>query len=280
MTATAGTLYLVATPIGNLEDLTHRARRVLAEVDVIACEDTRHTRHLLAHYGITTSLVSYHEHNEARRTAELLRRLRGGENVALVSDAGTPAVSDPGYTLIREAGSAGFPVVSIPGPSAVMAALTVSGLPPDRFVFVGFLPRKSGERRRALEEIATVPWTLVMFEAPHRITAVLHDVREVFGDRRIALARELTKKFEDVFRGTVSEALEHVRVHPPRGEFTIVVEGAAKDRKEGKADAPARMRTLLAGGTAPTAAVADLMRTAGLSRREAYRLMLEIQGKR
>lgn len=280
MTATAGTLYLVATPIGNLEDLTHRARRVLAEVDVIACEDTRHTRHLLAHYGITTSLVSYHEHNEARRTAELLRRLRGGENVALVSDAGTPAVSDPGYTLIREAGAAGLPVVSIPGPSAVIAALTVSGLPPDRFVFVGFLPRKSGERRRALEEIATVPWTLVMFEAPHRITAVLHDVREVFGDRRIALARELTKKFEDVFRGTVSEALEHVRVHPPRGEFTIVLEGAVEERKEGKADAPARMRALLAGGTAPTAAVADLMRTAGLSRREAYRLMLETQGKR
>lgn len=280
MTATAGTLYLVATPIGNLEDLSYRARRVLAEVDVIACEDTRHTRHLLAHYGITTSLVSYHEHNEARRTAELLRRLRGGENVALVSDAGTPAVSDPGYTLIREAGAAGFPVVSIPGPSAVMAALTVSGLPPDRFVFVGFLPRKSGERRRALEEIATVPWTLVMFEAPHRITAVLQDVREVFGDRRIALARELTKKFEDVFRGTVSEAIEHVRVHPPRGEFTIVLEGAVEERKEGKADAPARMRALLAGGTAPTAAVADLMRTAGLSRREAYRLMLEIQGKR
>lgn len=280
MTATAGTLYLVATPIGNLEDLSYRARRVLAEVDVIACEDTRHTRHLLAHYGITTSLVSYHEHNETRRTAELLRRLRGGENVALVSDAGTPAVSDPGYTLIREAGAAGFPVVSIPGPSAVMAALTVSGLPPDRFVFVGFLPRKSGERRRALEEIATVPWTLVMFEAPHRITAVLQDVREVFGDRRIALARELTKKFEDVFRGTVSEAIEHVRVHPPRGEFTIVLEGAVEERKEGKADAPARMRALLAGGTAPTAAVADLMRTAGLSRREAYRLMLEIQGKR
>lgn len=280
MTATAGTLYLVATPIGNLEDLSYRARRVLAEVDVIACEDTRHTRHLLAHYGITTSLVSYHEHNEARRTAELLRRLRGGENVALVSDAGTPAVSDPGYTLIREAGAAGLPVVSIPGPSAVIAALTVSGLPPDRFVFVGFLPRKSGERRRALGEIATVPWTLVMFEAPHRITAVLHDVREVFGDRRIALARELTKKFEDVFRGTVSEALEHVRVHPPRGEFTIVLEGAVEERKERKADAPARMRALLAEGTAPTAAVADLMRTAGLSRREAYRLMLEIQGKR
>jgi 16S rRNA (cytidine1402-2'-O)-methyltransferase len=280
VTATAGTLYVVATPIGNLEDLSHRARRVLAEVDVIACEDTRHTRRLLTHYGITTPLVSYHEHNEVPRAAELLQRLRRGEDVALVSDAGTPAVSDPGYTLIREAGAGGVPVVPIPGPSAVMAALTASGLPPDRFVFVGFLPRKSGERRRALEEVAAVPWTLVMFEAPHRVTAVLHDMREVLGDRRIALARELTKKFEDVFRGTVSEALSHLRVHTPRGEFTIVVEGAAKERKEGKADAPARMRALLAGGTAPTVAVADLMRTAGLSRREAYRLMLEIQEKR
>ncbi len=280
MTANTGTLYVVATPIGNLEDLSYRARRVLGEVDVIACEDTRHTRHLLTHYGITTPLVSYHEHNEVPRAAELVQRLRRGEDVALVSDAGTPAVSDPGYRLIRGAGAAGVPIVPIPGPSAVMAALTASGLPPDRFVFVGFLPRKSGERRRALEEIATVPWTLVLFEAPHRISAVLHDVREVFGDRQIALARELTKKFEDVFRGRVSEALTHLRIHVPRGEFTIVVEGAAIDRKEGKADAPARMRALLAGGTAPTAAVADLMRTAGLSRREAYRLMLEIQGKR
>lgn len=277
---TAGTLYVVATPIGNLEDLSHRARRVLAEVEVIACEDTRHTRHLLAHYGITTPLVSYHEHNEVPRAGELLERLRRGEDVALVSDAGTPAVSDPGYTLIREAAAAGVPVVPVPGPSALMAALAVSGLPPDRFVFVGFLPRKSGERRRALEEVAGVPWTLVMFEAPHRIIAVLDDLREIFGDRRIALARELTKKFEEVFRGTVSEALNHLRVHAPRGEFTIVVEGAAKERKEGKANAPARMRALLAGGTAPTEAVADLVRTTGLSRREAYRLMLQIKGKR
>ncbi|MGH2399203.1 MAG: 16S rRNA (cytidine(1402)-2'-O)-methyltransferase [bacterium] len=280
MTAQTGTLYVVATPIGNLEDLTYRARRVLGEVDVIACEDTRHTRHLLTHYGITTSLLSYHEHNEVPRTANLVQRLRRGEDVALVSDAGTPGVSDPGYTLIREAGAAGIPVVPIPGPSAVMAALTASGLPPDRFVFVGFLPRKSGERRRALEEIAAVPWTLVIYEAPHRISAVLHVVRDVFGERKIALARELTKRFEEVFRGTISEALEQLRVHAPRGEFTIVVEGAAKERKEGKADAPARMRALLAGGAAPTAAVADLMRTAGLSRQEAYRLMLQVKGKR
>lgn len=277
---TAGTLYLVATPIGNLEDLSHRARRVLDGVDVIACEDTRHTRHLLAHYGIGTPIVSYHEHNEATRTAELVARLRRGDDVALVSDAGTPAVSDPGYTLIREAARSGIPVVPIPGPSAVMAALTASGLPTDRFVFLGFLPRRSGERRRVLEEVASIPWTLVLFEAPHRITAVLHDIHEALGDRRVALARELTKKFEEMFRGSVSQALAHLRVHPPRGEFTIVIEGGTGGQTEGKADAPAQMRALLAGGTPPTEAVQQVMRSAGLTRGEAYRLMLEIRGKR
>lgn len=275
-----GTLYLVATPIGNLEDLTYRARRVLAEADVVACEDTRHTRRLLAHYGIPAPVVSYHEHNEAVRTTQLLQRLRRGEDVALVSDAGTPAVSDPGYTLIRQAAAAGITVVPIPGPSAVIAALTTSALPPDRFVFLGFLPRRSGERRRVLEEVARLPWTLVVFEAPHRMAAVLHDVHTVLGDRRIALARELTKKFEDIFRGTVSQALEHLRGHAPRGEFTIVVEGAGEQKTEGKADAPGRMRVLLAQGIPPTEAVQDVMRSAGLSRREAYRLMLEIRGKR
>lgn len=225
---TSGTLYVVATPIGNLEDLTVRARRILSEVDVIACEDTRHTRLLLAHYSVATPVVSYHEHNEARRTPELLLRLRQGENVALVSDAGTPALSDPGHLLIREAAALGMPIVAVPGASAVTAALTVSGLPTDRFVFLGFLPRKPGARRRALEEVASVPWTLVLFESPHRITAVLQDLLAVLGDRRVAMARELTKRFEEVVRGTISEALSRLEVHPPRGEFTIVVEGARR----------------------------------------------------
>jgi len=276
----AGTLYVVATPIGNLEDLTYRARRVLAGADVIACEDTRHTRLLLAHYGIATPVLSYHEHNQAARTAELLARLRRGEAVALVSDAGTPAVSDPGYPLIRAAAAAGIPVVPVPGPSAVMAALTASGLPADRFLFLGFLPRKPGERRRALAAVAGVPWTLVLFEAPHRVVAVLHDLLTALGDRRIALARELTKAFEEVFRGTLAEALAHLRAHPPRGEFTIVVAGAGAPRAEGKADAPARMRALLARGVPPAQAVQEVMRTAGLTRREAYRLMLEVRGAR
>lgn len=277
-----GTLYLVATPIGNLEDLTYRARRILAEVDLIACEDTRHTRHLLTHYGITTPTVSFHEHNEAARTSELLQRLQRGEDVALVSDAGTPAVSDPGYPLVREAAAAGISVVSVPGPSAVMAALTVSGLPPDRFVFLGFLPRRLGERRRALEAAAALPWTLVFFEAPHRITAVLEDIEAVLGDRRVALARELTKKFEEVFRGTVAGALGHLRAHAPRGEFTIVVEGTGETgkQKEGEADAGERMRALLDAGLPPAEAVQDVMRTAGLTRRQAYDLMLRARGKR
>ena len=277
-----GTLYLVATPIGNLEDLTYRARRILAEVDLIACEDTRHTRHMLTHYGITTPTVSFHEHNEAARTTELLQRLQRGEDVALVSDAGTPAVSDPGYPLVREAAAAGISVVSVPGPSAVMAALTVSGLPPDRFVFLGFLPRRLGERRRALEAAAALPWTLVFFEAPHRITAVLEDIEAVLGDRRVALARELTKKFEEVFRGTVADALGHLRAHAPRGEFTIVVEGTGETgkQKEGEADAGERMRALLDAGLPPAEAVQDVMRTAGLTRRQAYDLMLRARGKR
>lgn len=279
---TGGTLYLVATPIGNLEDLTYRARRILGEVDLIACEDTRHTRGLLAHYGIATPTVSFHEHNESSRGPELLSRLRRGERIALVSDAGTPALSDPGYTLVRAAAGAGIPVVSVPGPSAVTAALTASGLPTDRFLFLGFLPRRSGERRRALEGIAPLPFTLVLFEAPHRITVLLEDIHAVLGDRRVALGRELTKRFEEIIRGTVAEAIAHLRAHRPRGEFTIVVEGAGERAAAagGKADAADRMRGLLAAGRPPGEVVADAMRETGLSRREAYDLMLRVRGKR
>ncbi|MDQ7843632.1 MAG: 16S rRNA (cytidine(1402)-2'-O)-methyltransferase [Armatimonadota bacterium] len=275
----AGTLYLVATPIGNLEDLTFRARRVLAEVDLIACEDTRRTRRLLTHYGITTPTVSFHEHNEEARSAELVRRLRRGEHVALVSDAGTPALSDPGYRLIRAAASAGLTIVPVPGASAVLAALTVSALPTDRFTFLGFLPRRSGERRRALAAVRTLPWTLVLYEAPHRLTAALEDIALVLGNRRVALARELTKKFEEVFRGTVAEALDHLRAHPPQGEFTIVVAGATEAVTEGEDDPAARMRALLEAGVPPTRAVQEVRRACGLGRRQAYELMLRMRGK-
>ena len=278
----AGTLYIVATPIGNLEDLTFRAKRVLEESNIIACEDTRHARVLLAHYGITTPVLSYHEHNERERAAELVRRLMSGEDVALISDAGTPALSDPGFPLIRGAIRAGIAVVAVPGPSAALAALAVAGLPTDRFVFLGFLPRRSGERVRALEAVRTLPWTLVIYEAPHRITAVLQDLLTVLGDRRLALARELTKRFEEVFRGTLSEARTHVTVHPPRGEFTLVVEGAAgaSPAVPNPEEARSRMRELLRSGRSPKDAVAEVMRASGLARREAYRLLLEVQGKR
>lgn len=278
----SGTLYVVATPIGNLEDLTFRAKRVLEESDVIACEDTRHARILLSHYGITTPLVSYHEHNERGRAADLVGRLRSGKDVALISDAGTPALSDPGFPLIREAVASGITVVVVPGPNAALAALAVAGLPTDRFVFLGFLPRRSGERVRALEAVRLAPWTLVIYEAPHRVTAVLRDLRAVLGDRRVAVARELTKRFEEVFRGTISEALAHLDVHRPRGEFTLVVEGAlqASRAAPGGQDAGSRMRELLQAGRSPKDAVAEVMRASGLPRREAYRLLLEVQGKR
>jgi len=278
----AGTLYVVATPIGNLEDLTFRAKRLLEQSDIIACEDTRHARVLLAHYGITTPVLSYHEHNERERAAELVRRLISGEDVALISDAGTPALSDPGFPLVREALLAGLSVVAVPGPSAALAALAVAGLPTDRFVFLGFLPRRSGERVRALGAVRMLPWTLVIFEAPHRIAAVLQDLLTVLGDRRVAVARELTKRFEEVFRGTLSQALAHLAAHPPRGEFTLVVEGAAgaSPAVPNPEAARSRMRALLRSGRSPKDAVAEVMRTAGLARREAYRLLLEVQGKR
>lgn len=277
-----GTLYVVATPIGNLEDLTVRARRVLSEVDVIACEDTRHARVLLSHYGIATPMLSYHEQNERTRAAELVARLRRGEDVALISDAGTPALSDPGFPLIREAIEAGIAVVAVPGPNAALAALAVAGLPVNRFLFLGFLPRRSGERIRVLEMLRPAPWTLVIYEAPHRVTALLQDLQRALGDRRLALARELTKRYEEVFRGTVAQALAHLRSHPPRGEFTVVVEGAAGAAAAGanSDDARGTMRELLRAGRSPQDAVAEVMRASGLPRREVYRLLLEVQGKR
>ncbi len=216
------TLYIVATPIGNLEDISLRALRILTEVPLIAAEDTRRTRHLLTTYGIKTPLTSYHEHNKKARLARLLSHLEK-HDLALVSEAGMPGVSDPGYELIVVAIEHGIPVVPIPGPSAVVTALAASGLPTDEFVFVGFLPRKKGERRRLLEAISDEPRTIVAFEAPHRLLVALRDIKEVLGDRRIAVCRELTKLYEEIFRGLVHQAIEHFQ--EPRGEFTLVIEG-------------------------------------------------------
>ncbi len=220
-----GTLYLVSTPIGNLEDITLRALRILKEVDLIAAEDTRQTRRLLTHYDIQTPLTSYFEGNADAKSDKLIARLQTGEKIALVSDAGTPIISDPGYPLLRSCIAAEIPIVPIPGASAVVAAASVSGLPLHNFTFEGFLSPKSGKRKRQLSVFADEERTLILFESPHRLRRFLADVLEVLGERDIVVTRELTKRFEEIFRGNVSEALEKFRSTEPRGEFTIVIAG-------------------------------------------------------
>jgi 16S rRNA (cytidine1402-2'-O)-methyltransferase len=228
-----GTLFVVATPIGNLEDVTLRALRVLREATMVAAEDTRRTGQLLRHYDIRTPLVSFHDHNEHGRTAALMARLQAGESVALVSDAGTPLVSDPGFRLVREAVAQGIPVVAVPGPSAVTAALSVAGLPVDGFTFAGFPPARTGERERWLLQLASTPRTLVLFEAPHRVSATLEAVRAALGDRWTVLARELTKVHETTRRGWLSDLLaEGIE---DRGEYVILVSDQIRPAAEGAA---------------------------------------------
>ncbi|MEF3273335.1 MAG: 16S rRNA (cytidine(1402)-2'-O)-methyltransferase [Chloroflexus sp.] len=229
-----GTLYLVATPIGNLEDITLRALRVLREARLIAAEDTRHTRILLDHYQITTPCISYHEHNKLVRRDEILAALQAGD-VALVSDAGTPAIADPGQELVQACLAAGHMVVPIPGPSAPLAALVVSGMDTSRFAFLGFLPRQPRERRDLLHEIADLTITVICFETPHRLLDTLHDIDVVLGPRQLAIANDLTKRFEAVLRGTAHELIEYFTQHAPRGEFTLVIAGA-KPTSERKRD--------------------------------------------
>ena len=223
--STEGVLYIVSTPIGNLEDITLRALRTLKEVDLIAAEDTRHTRRLLAHYEIRTPITSYFERNQIQKGEKLVARLKAGESIALVSDAGTPTISDPGYRLLIQCIEADILIVPIPGPSACIAAASIAGLPLHNFVFEGFLSPKSGRRKRQLTNLCEEKRTLIFYESPHRIISFLQDVLAVFGDRRVSVARELTKKFEEVFRGKVTEAIQKFQRTPPRGEFTIVIEG-------------------------------------------------------
>ncbi len=223
--APTGTLYLVATPIGNLEDITQRALRVLARADLVAAEDTRRTRGLLAHYGITASVTSLFEHNERSRVPGLVRKLQEGRSVALVTDAGSPGLADPGFPLVRAAIAAGVRVESVPGPSAAIVALQVSGLPTDAFTFAGFLPAKPGARRRRLEELHERRETVVVFESPHRIAACLADLEAIWGDRPMALARELTKVFEEVLRGTAREVRAALGPERRRGEMVLVLGG-------------------------------------------------------
>ena len=223
-----GTLYLVATPIGNLEDVTLRALRTLKECDIVAAEDTRRTGLLLKHFEIPKPLLSYFQFNEAKRSEEILERLRQGEKVALVTDAGTPGISDPGERVVRAAIAAGFRVEAVPGPSALLAALTASGLPTEEFHFIGFLPHKWGRRRKVLEGLKDLSSTLVIYESPYRIQKVLIELQELYPNRKVVLARELTKRFEEYLRGTPAQLLQIFKQRAARGEFVVLIEGATK----------------------------------------------------
>ncbi len=274
-----GTLYVVATPIGNLSDITHRAIQVLQDADLIACEDTRHTRKLLHHYGITTKTISYHEHNEQARTAALIAQLQEGKTIALVSDAGTPAISDPGFRLVHEAAEQGVMVVALPGPSALVTALVGSGLPTDEFFFAGFLPARSMARQQRLSELRSLPATLIFYEAPHRLSAALVDAHKILGERRAVVARELTKLHEEFKRGLLSELVSYYSAEEPRGEIVLLI-----DREElsnaTNAVTQESIGTLVerfeSEGLDHRASLKKAARELGLSRAEAYRrLVLE-----
>ncbi len=267
-------LYVVATPIGNLEDISRRAIRILHEVALIAAEDTRKTKRLLIAYDIKTPMTSYHEHNKRTKLAYILDYLKDAD-VALVSEAGMPGMSDPGYELIVAANQRGIPVVPVPGPSAVITALVISGLPTDRFLYTGFLPRKASARQHLLESVAHEYGTIVALESPHRLLAALNDMLLVLGDREIAVCRELTKVHEEVFRGTVSQAIMHFT--EPRGEFTLVIEGERKKNKpQLTADIERQLRFMYLSGKTAKEAIAKIAGETGLSRKELYRAWLRL----
>ncbi len=269
--AQPGTLYLVATPIGNLEDITYRAVRVLREVDVIACEDTRHTRKLLDRYGISTPTVSYHEHNEAERAEALLERLLDGTSVALVSDAGTPLVSDPGYRLVNGAVEHGVPVEPLPGPSAVLAALAASGLPTDAFHFGGFLPSKSTQRRKVLETLKDEQATLAFYEAPHRIIESLADIEAVLGPRRVVIAREITKVHQEFLRGVPAKLRGILEARPAiKGEITVLIAKGTSPEAGDETSLPEAVAELVGSGIPRMDAIKTIARRRGLSKREVY----------
>jgi len=277
-----GTLYLVSTPIGNLRDLTRRAAETLGSVSRILAEDTRHTRKLLSHLGISVPLVSLHAHNEAARQEAVVGWLEAGEDLALVSDAGTPLVSDPGRRLVEGALAAGHAVVPVPGPSAVLAALVASGLPSDRFTFLGFLPRKGPQRAELLDHIASSPFTVVLFESPERAASLLEALAESCGGgRRAALARELTKVHEEVARGTLEELKERFAAAAPRGEVTLVVEGASEVESAGEVDdaaARALAAALLGEGITPSRVAREVARRLRIPKNQAYRTVQEVSG--
>ena len=272
-----GTLYLVATPIGNLQDITLRALETLRQADIIACEDTRHTRKLLNHYGISGRVISYHEHNESERAAKLVSMLKDGSSVAIVSDAGTPAISDPGYRLVVEAVRGGIQVVPVPGPSAFAAVLSASGLPTDRFVFEGFLPSKKQERDTRLRGLRSESRTLVFYEAPHRLKESLIEMRRIFGDRQIVIAREVSKVHEEFLRGTIAAMVSQLAEREVKGEVTIIVHGAADQTPVSEEELKMEIRRLADQGLG-VKQISDLLgERYQLAKRDVYQLALKLR---
>ena len=278
-----GTLYVVSTPIGNLEDITQRAVRVLGEVDVVACEDTRHTRKLLNHYGITTKAVSYHEHNEQERAAELIQSLKSGLNVAIVSDAGTPGISDPGFRVVRMALEEGLSVVPLPGATAFVSALVASGLPGSKIFFDGFLPARSGARRTRLAELRSMPATLIFYEAPHRISDALRDAFEILGEREAVVARELTKLHEEIIRGRLSDLASRFSEgeQERRGEMVLLIDRNVIASPVDDTSPAVSIASLVAGyeamGHDRRTSLKKAAKQLGISRDEAYRRMTAVR---
>lgn len=271
-------LYLVGTPIGNLEDMTFRGVRILQSVDAIAAEDTRHTGKLLQHFQITTPQISYHEHNQQQRIPELIAKLQQGKSIALVTDAGMPSISDPGYLLVKACAEAGITVIPIPGATASITALSAAGLPTDRFVFEGFLPTKGKERRQCLEELRTETRTVIFYEAPHRVRDSLKDLAAVLGvERQIVLARELTKMHEEFWRGTIAEAIAYYNQKEPQGEYTLVVAGSSPETPViTETVLKEELQALLAEGMTRSQASQHLSQVTSLPRRQIYQLALEL----
>lgn len=271
-----GTLYLVATPIGNLQDITLRALDVLRSVDLIACEDTRHSRKLLTHFRVSSRTVSYHEHNERERAEELVDRLLRGQSVAIVSDAGTPGINDPGFHIVSRAIEIGAPVVPIPGAVAFVNAVVASGLSTAAIFFSGFLPPKKGERRRKLDEVSNIPGTLVFYEAPHRLAKSLRDCAEILGDRRAAVARELTKLHEEIARGTLSELADKYAAQAVRGEIVLVIDRATEGQAAGAGATSLsdRVSELETAGIDRKKALKEAAKEFGISKSEAYKILL------
>lgn len=279
-----GKLYVVATPIGNLSDITERAIRTLKNVHLIACEDTRHTKKLLQHFGINTKTISYHEHNELQREKELIDLLIQGRDIAVVSDAGTPAINDPGYRIVRAAIDQEIDIVPIPGPSALITALVASGLPTTDFFYAGFLPARATARQTRLKDLSSIPATMVFYEAPHRLLATLKDALEIFGERQAVVARELTKLHEDIRRGRLSELVEHYQTtQEPRGEIVLLIDktviASDVDKAAGNSSVNQLVTEFESQGLDHRAALKKAARELGLPRAEAYRRLLAERGR-